>query len=173
MEKSVSSLLHNSENGNNSTNNGLLLHPNEFSSQMQHDLKKKLSNLSQLNSVIGNLGLEINFNGNQMFRVVSVDKYCALLACWNFGDSDNCSSIPFCKVFDVERGEFLIPPTHVFYCVTTSMCILIGLVNNSSVFSDLPLLSRDTNHEEVNLSTFDIARKTLDKFADYLLESGY
>ena len=133
------------------------------------ELKRKLSNLSQLNSSLGNVGLEINFNGNQMFRIVNVDKYCALLACWNFGDSDNASSIPFCKVFNVEKGEFLIPPTHVFYCVTTNMCILIGLLNNAFALPE----EENGSHTVVELSNFDLAMKTLDKFADYLLESGY
>ncbi|EFC48683.1 predicted protein [Naegleria gruberi] len=166
----INSLVSNSQALTNvSEKSSIFSNSGDLSLVVENDeLKRKLSNLSQISTSLGNVGLEINFNGNQMFRVVNVDKYCALLACWNFGDSDNASSIPFCKVFNVEKGEFLIPPTHVFYCVTTSMCILIGLVNNSCVLPE-----DHHNNQAIELTNFDVAMKTLDKFADYLLESGY
>ncbi|KAF0984685.1 hypothetical protein FDP41_000584 [Naegleria fowleri] len=111
------------------------------------------------------IGLEINFCGNQFFRIIQIDQYSALLASWNFGDDTSTASLPLSKVFDFEYCKFLIPPTHVFYCVTTSKCILTGMVNLSA----LNLQDEDLTVQQ----QFGSVRKTLDKFADYLIESGF
>ncbi|KAG2386815.1 hypothetical protein C9374_001850 [Naegleria lovaniensis] len=130
------------------------------------------SNSSSNNSVSNsfsnnntNIGLEINFCGNQFFRIIQIDQYSALLASWNFGDDTSTASLPLAKVFDVEHAKFLIPPTHVFYCVTTLKCILTGMVNLSALHFQ---------HEDMTVQQqFGTVRKTLDKFADYLIESGF
>jgi len=150
-----------------------------------------LSKSSKFTSNMGRIGMEIRFSSDIPYRIIQLDSYSCLLATWNQCDeltttipiyspkmtspklvqspkvapSDNSPS--FVSVFDVENSVFLSPPTHVFYVVTTTKCVLIGRVNWQIVISE------SQNQPRISVKHCESCKKTLDKFADYLIESGF
>ncbi|KAL9651426.1 hypothetical protein ABK040_001375 [Willaertia magna] len=90
-------------------------------------------------------------------------------------NSEIISNLDLNKVFDEDKQEFLILPKEMFYCVTTTKCLLIGKVvlKESSNNTNRSMMNGKMTAGGTSEPFFSIASRTLDKFADYLIESGF